>query len=724
MASPRLSIVAPTFNRAHMLPRFLDSMRSVKSDCEILIVDNASTDNTRALAAAISAEEPRVRYVRNSENIGVIANYNIAMELTRGEYVCCMGDDDAALPGNFERKLALLDANPQVGLVYSLWHRMDQDGRSLGVCTWPGLLRHSYVGGRAEFLDLLPACYIHLQGVVFRRNLYEMHGGMDTRPEITAGQDWDMLLRWVYNTETAFIAEPLVCVGIHAKSQTESVCRTNGHFARGRIAIWRKWLVERDHPPVLDESRWQRMRDAFLPDLHYEFADDQATIAGFLAEFDGIRRANESRSVQRYERHAGRAIATTEPDIAKASRPLVWHAPLRDPSGYAEEAINFIFALDAASTPLAARELRGNDRVAVLPSDRERALARLLAAPAQHDAIHVWHILAPHFQPQPDAAANIGRTMFETDRLPEGWADACNRMDAVWVPTEFNRQTFAKAGVDPEKLRVVPGAIDAARWDPGVATYRINGARGFNFLSIFDWTLRKGWDVLIRAFVVEFKADEDVALLFKVHSSLGASLESIVRCVESFLIDTLGRDLNRIPDIVFQDTNIPDARMPSLYRGANCYVMPTRGEGWGRPFMEAMAMGLPTIGTNWSGQTEFMNAENSLLLDSTLVDVPERGWREIPTYQGHKWAEPSEAHLRQLMRQAFEDREAGRLLGERARHDITQNYNYAVVSARIAEEAERLGVAPSSLAPEVSTAGGHTGQSRTDGGALPVRRIA
>src|SRR5258708_32547146 len=100
--------------------------------------------------------------------------------------------------------------------------------------------------------------------------------------------------------------------------------------------------------------------------------------------------------------------------------------------------------------------------------------------------------------------------------------------------------------------------------------------------------------------------------------------------------------------------------MPSLYRGADCYVMPTRGEGWGRPFMEAMAMGLPVIGTHWSGQTAFMNAQNSLLLDYEIVDVPEAAWRETPTYRGHRWAEPAVSHLKRLRRGAFADRAMGR----------------------------------------------------------------
>ena len=450
MSSPRLSIIAPTYNRAHMLPRFLESVKCVTADCEILVVDNASTDATSDVVAEYRRTDSRIRYVRNPENIGVIANYNRAMNLSSGELLCCMGDDDAVLPGCFERKIALLDGNPAVGLVYSLWHRTDQNGQPLGVCSWPGLLRHSYIGGRSEFLDLLPACYIHLQSVVFRRSLFEQFGGADESPNITAGQDWDMLLRWVRETETAFIAEPTVCVGVHAQSQTESVCRSNGHFARGRIAIWRKWLVDCEQAPVLDDSRWQRMRDAFLPDLHYEFANDRVTIEGFLVELDGIRRASESRAVQRFDRATGRPIMLVDTQRAPSALPLVWHAPVRDPSGYADEARNFLFALDRAAMPVAARELRWNDRVAALPADREQTLARLLATPQAQGAVHVWHILASHFQTDPAALANVGRTMFETDRLPAGWAEACGRMDAVWVPTEFNRTTFRRAGVPAE----------------------------------------------------------------------------------------------------------------------------------------------------------------------------------------------------------------------------------------------------------------------------------
>lgn len=369
---------------------------------------------------------------------------------------------------------------------------------------------------------------------------------------------------------------------------------------------------------------------------------------------------------------------------------ITWSAPLRDPSGYADEARHFLFTLASTNANITAREHRWNNNVALLTPQRQRLLQELLNKPVSRGAIHVSHILPPLFTRDSSARANIGRTMFETDRLPPGWADACNRMDALWVPSAFNVETFAAAGVQRDKLRIVPGAIDLTPYHPGCAPLGIDGARGFNFLSVFDWTLRKGWDVLARAFVAEFSADENVALILKTHSSLGYTGQQQMDLLARYLTQTLGRDLNRIPDIIVQDTTIPDAQMPALYAAADCYVMPSRGEGWGRPAMEAMAMARPVIATGWSGQTAFLNADNSYVLDYTLEEVSEAGWQETPTYKGHRWAEPSCAHLQKLLRQAFEDRTGGKGLGEAGRASLEARFTYAPVAAIIAAELENI----------------------------------
>lgn len=78
--------------------------------------------------------------------------------------------------------------------------------------------------------------------------------------------------------------------------------------------------------------------------------------------------------------------------------------------------------------------------------------------------------------------------MFETDRIPEGWVNRCNRMDAIWVPTEFHRNIFKDNGVNESKLKVVPEAVDVEFFDPTKASRMELGPNQgdrFIFFSVF-----------------------------------------------------------------------------------------------------------------------------------------------------------------------------------------------------------------------------------------------
>src|ERR1051326_2454769 len=117
-----------------------------------------------------------------------------------------------------------------------------------------------------------------------------------------------------------------------------------------------------------------------------------------------------------------------------------------------------------------------------------------------------------------NAGAHIGYTMFETDRIDPNWARACNAMDEIWVPTEFNRQTFAASGVDPARLHVMPLGLDVEQYDPiRVQPLELRDRAGFNFLSVLEWNKRKGYDVLLRAYASEFTIDDDVALYVRTY---------------------------------------------------------------------------------------------------------------------------------------------------------------------------------------------------------------
>lgn len=103
-----------------------------------------------------------------------------------------------------------------------------------------------------------------------------------------------------------------------------------------------------------------------------------------------------------------------------------------------------------------------------------------------------------------------------------------------------------------------------------------------------------------------------------------------------------------------------------------------------------MACGLPTIGTNWSGNTAFMTSENSFLLDYRLVPVPQAGWHEIPAYRGHRWAEPDPEHLKALLSQVVDRREEARETGQWAREEVLKRFSLEAVGRKMAEALARL----------------------------------
>ena len=395
---------------------------------------------------------------------------------------------------------------------------------------------------------------------------------------------------------------------------------------------------------------------------------------------------------------------------------VVWSGPLRDPSGYGEESRHLLRALtgsltggpedawgqgagDAAGQAVAAQVLPWSHDEADL-SEPERAwLDRLTQTPARPGFTHVVHNFAPSFARHPRAGICIGRTMFETDRLPADWVAACNRMDYVWVPSAFNRETFARSGVDARKLVVLPECFDpapylesrvrASRPDAPPSVREIAGFAGTTFLSVFDWTLHKGWDVLLWSFLTAFEGREDVQLVLKVWSTMGHSEADVRRQASEFAREVLGHDLPGDRRVRFVFERLLRAGLRDLYRASDCYVLPSRGEGWGRPYMEAMACGLPTIGTNWSGTTAFMTGETSHLLGYELVDVPEGGWREVPTYRGHRWAEPDRVQLREVLVRVAGDRAGARALGARAQADVCARFSEAAVGRLMASELAR-----------------------------------
>ncbi len=261
-------------------------------------------------------------------------------------------------------------------------------------------------------------------------------------------------------------------------------------------------------------------------------------------------------------------------------------------------------------------------------------------------------------------------TMLEVDGIPRNWVDALNRVDRVLVPSRFNRETFAASGVRTP-IAVVPLGLDPVLFSPDGPRHRLDDL--FVFLSVFEWGERKAPEVLLSAFNGEFRCDEPVVLIVKT-TNYDSDVD-VFGQIQGLKLDPRGGR-------IFLSLNRPIAteQLAALYRSADCFVLPSRGEGWGMPILEAMACGLPAIATNWSAHVDFLTTETGYPLEVTGL-VP--AVAKCPYYRGFRWAEPGYEHLRHLMRHVASHPEEARAKGHRASQAIREGWTWAGTAGRI-----------------------------------------
>lgn len=268
-------------------------------------------------------------------------------------------------------------------------------------------------------------------------------------------------------------------------------------------------------------------------------------------------------------------------------------------------------------------------------------------------------------------------------------------MDEIWVPTEFHSKTFIDSGVVASKVHIVPEPVDVAFFNPtapsnvmlqlpigqsvgGQENARpLPGAEEFRFLSVFKWEHRKGWDILLRAFVESFatidSANSNVVLYLLVHQYHQS--ENLRELAQTFIKQVTPAGYSP-PPVRIIDYFLTPAELRWLYNVSDAFVLPSRGEGWGRPHVEAMSMGLPVIATNWSGPTAFLNADNGYPIPiHGLETVLEGAFSKF-----HRWARPSLKGLKHLMQYVVNNYEEAEVKGRSARRDMVERFRPEVVA--------------------------------------------
>lgn len=209
------------------------------------------------------------------------------------------------------------------------------------------------------------------------------------------------------------------------------------------------------------------------------------------------------------------------------------------------------------------------------------------------------------------------------------------------------RQVFRSSGVYVP-IQIAHYGVDAHLFSPEGPRERLGlPDEIFVFLSVFGWSERKGPDVLVKAFLEEFSADDPVALVIKTHR---LEMDDFPREWYHSLANQVSKPNPPQVHLLVQDL-YPD-QLASLYRGADCFVLPTRGEGVGLPFLESLASGRPVIATGWGAHLDFVKPNCGYLLPYTLVPARPTWFTDL--YQPNQlWAEPNQGTLRSLLRRAF-----------------------------------------------------------------------
>ena len=180
----RVSVIIPTHSRPQLLVRAIDSARAAATDVEIIVVDDASSDETADVCRAISD----IKYVRVERNQGVAGARNIGLLHSTSKYIAFLDDDDLRLPGSLDVQVEALEADPAAGFVCGAMIMADQDYQPTGEIIHP---RHA--GGDAfwELLELdfpvMPLCTLIRKECFLRVGLLNRH--------VSSIDDWDIFTR-------------------------------------------------------------------------------------------------------------------------------------------------------------------------------------------------------------------------------------------------------------------------------------------------------------------------------------------------------------------------------------------------------------------------------------------------------------------------------------------------------------------------------------------------
>jgi len=273
---------------------------------------------------------------------------------------------------------------------------------------------------------------------------------------------------------------------------------------------------------------------------------------------------------------------------------------------------------------------------------------------------------------------NIAVWFWEIENFPKKWLNSFKYFDEIWVASSFIANSLSKISPIPIVKIDSPFEVNEEKMTPNRRKFGFSDNE-FVFLFIFDFFSifeRKNPLAIINSFKKAFKIGENVRLIIKCNNGgkFPAEFKHLVKACNGDNISLYEEYLNRDEILM-------------LIASCDCYVSLHRGEGLGLTIAEAMYAKKPIIATDYGGNTDFMNLNNSFPVKYKLVKLH----KDFQPYEkGSIWAEPEIEHASFLMKYVYENKDKANKVGLKGYEDVKNQLNFHAVGSQILRRIESV----------------------------------
>jgi glycosyltransferase involved in cell wall biosynthesis len=253
MKKPKISVCIPSYNCAPFIADAIDSV--LAQSCqgfELLIIDDCSTDSSAEIIAGYAARDPRVIFLRNESNLGMVSNWNRCIELARGEFIHYLfADDTFASPECLAKMLSVIDSDPAISLVVSARNIIDEDSRVKRVVS------HFRDRKVAPGTEVIRRCLYEARNLIGEPSVVMFRKSQALRgfnPEYAQFVDLEMWFHLLEQGTFAYLAEPLASFREHPGQQTKVNMRRMLHIDESLLLL--RDFAEKPYARFSAFTRW------------------------------------------------------------------------------------------------------------------------------------------------------------------------------------------------------------------------------------------------------------------------------------------------------------------------------------------------------------------------------------------------------------------------------------------------------------------------------------